>query len=175
LVLQIKPVRDSITEALQLWKNIAGKGDGSPDDNKPTHGKHVTNVLFFKISLGYIFVSLTRLFLLYLMFSDGEAPVLADSSEKNGQKNTNPSDSTSEQPAKTSSNGSSPTSDPASKAKSGGIFEKAVVMLKKKAPAFTDKELNPEFFHNLETRGSDDLPVEVVVPRRCLGSSNSNK
>lgn len=140
---KIKPVRDSITEALQLWKNIAGKGgDGSPDDKKPSH--------------------------------DGEAPVLADLSEKNGQKNTNPSDSTSEQPARTSSNGSSPTSDPASKTKSGGILEKAVVILKKKAPAFTDKELNPEFFHNLETRGSGDLPVEVAVPRRCLGSSNSN-
>lgn len=175
MVLQIKPVRDSITEALQLWKNIAGKGgDGSPDDKKPSHGKHVANVLFFKISLGYIFLSLTRLFSLCSMCSDGEAPVLADLSEKNGQKNTNPSDGTSEQPARTSSNGSSPTSDPASKTKSGGILEKAVVILKKKAPAFTDKELNPEFFHNLETRGSGDLPVEVAVPRRCLGSSNSN-
>jgi hypothetical protein len=160
-----------MAEALQLWKNIAGKGgDGSPDDKKPSRGKHVTNILFFKLSVGYIFVSLTRLFSL---FSDGESSVLAGLSEKNGQKNTNPSDSTSEQPAKTSSNGS-PTSDPAYKAKSGGILEKAVVILKKKAPALTDKELNPEFFHNLETRGSDDLPVEVVVPRRCLGSSNSN-
>lgn len=39
-------------------------------------------------------------------------------------------------------------------------------------PALTDKELNPEFFQKLETRGSDDLPVEVVVPRKCLASSN---
>lgn len=38
----------------------------------------------------------------------------------------------------------------------------------------TDKELNPEFFQKLENRGSGDLPVEVVVPRRYLGGSNSN-
>jgi len=61
-----------------------------------------------------------------------------------------------------------------SKAKAAGISEKAVVILKKKAPALSDKELNPEFFQKLERRGSDDLPVEVVVPRRGLNSSNSN-
>jgi len=36
---QIKPVRDSINEALQLWKKIAGKGDGSLDDSKPSSGR----------------------------------------------------------------------------------------------------------------------------------------
>lgn len=36
---QIKPVRDSINEALQLWKKISGKGDGSPDDSKPSSGR----------------------------------------------------------------------------------------------------------------------------------------
>ena len=89
-----------MAEALQLWKNIAGKGgDGSPDDKKPSRGKHVTNVLFFKIFLGHIFVSLTRLFSLCSMFSYGESPVLVGfSKEKNGQKKTNPSDCTSEQP-----------------------------------------------------------------------------
>ena len=31
-----------MTEALQLWKNIAGKGDGSPDDSKPiSGGRHI--------------------------------------------------------------------------------------------------------------------------------------
>lgn len=64
--------------------------------------------------------------------------------------------------------------DSTSKAKATGISEKAVVILKKKAPALSDKELNPEFFQKLERRGSDDLPVEVVVPRRGLNSSNSN-
>lgn len=33
-----------------------------------------------------------------------------------------------------------------------------------------DKELNPEFFQNLEIRSSNDVPVEVVLPRRCLES-----
>ena len=60
------------------------------------------------------------------------------------------------------------------KAKAASISEKAVVILKKKPPVLSDKELNPEFFQKLERRGSDDLPVEVVVPRRGLNSSNSN-
>ncbi|GMY31367.1 microtubule-associated protein TORTIFOLIA1-like [Fagus crenata] len=139
---KIKPVRDSIIEALQLWKKIAGKGgDGSPEDEKRSR--------------------------------DGETPAVSESSEKNGMKNPNPSDRKSEQPAKNSPNGSSPTSDSVSKAKGGSFSEKAVVILKKKAPGLTEKELNLEFFQKLETRVSDDLPVEVVVPRKCLSSSNA--
>ncbi|KAH1121094.1 hypothetical protein J1N35_004254 [Gossypium stocksii] len=93
---RIKPVRDAMTEALQLWKKIAGKGDdGAADYQKAS-----------------------------------------------------------------------------SRGKGGSIPEKAVVILKKKAPALTDKELNPEFFQKLESRGSGDLPVEVVVPRRYCNSSN---
>ncbi|KAL5804181.1 hypothetical protein ACOSQ3_030981 [Xanthoceras sorbifolium] len=121
---KIKPVRDSMTEALQLWKKIAGKGD------------------------------------------DGDTPEAAEDF-------SNPTDRRSEPSAKDSSNGSSPTSDSLSKGKGGSIPNKAVVILKKKAPVLTDKELNPEFFQKLQTRGSGDL-VEVVVPRRCLNSSNSN-
>lgn len=31
-----------MTEALQLWKKIAGKGDGSPDESKPlSGGRHI--------------------------------------------------------------------------------------------------------------------------------------
>ncbi|KAG2678030.1 hypothetical protein I3760_12G124800 [Carya illinoinensis] len=86
---KIKPVRESMAEALQLWKKISGKGDGSPDDKTPSS-------------------------------------------------------------------------------------EKAAVILRKKAPALSDKELNLEFFQKLETRGSDAFPVEVVVPRRYLNSTNSN-
>ncbi|KAB2095991.1 hypothetical protein ES319_A01G079300v1 [Gossypium barbadense] len=93
---RIKPVRDAMTEALQLWKKIAGKGDAEAADYQ-----------------------------------------------------------------KASSRG-----------KGGSIPEKAVVILKKKAPALTDKDLNPEFFQKLESRGSGDLPVEVVVPRRYCNSSN---
>ncbi|CAL9017572.1 unnamed protein product [Prunus brigantina] len=132
---KIKPVRDSMTEALQFWKKIAGKGgDEAPNEQKgPSH---------------------------------------AEVSEKNESKNPKPSERT-EQAAKGSSNDSSPTSDSVSKSK-GITADKAVALLKKKPPVLTDKELNPEFFQKLEERGSDELPVEVVVPRRHLNSSNSN-
>ncbi|XP_040988415.1 microtubule-associated protein TORTIFOLIA1-like isoform X1 [Juglans microcarpa x Juglans regia] len=140
---KIKPVRDSMVEALQLWKKISGKGgDGSPDGKTPSRG--------------------------------GETPELGKLSDKNGPQNLNPSERGSEQPAKNLSNGSSPSSDSVSKAKGGSISERAVVILKKKAPALTDKDLNLEFFQKLETRGSGDLPVEVVVPRRYVSSSNAN-
>ncbi|XVE50593.1 hypothetical protein DITRI_Ditri01bG0175500 [Diplodiscus trichospermus] len=140
---RMKPVRDSMTEALQLWKKIAGKGeDGAADDQKA-------------------------------LSHDGDNAQSAESSEKNGFKNPNADDYKTDPSAKDSSNNLSPTSDSASKGKYGSIPDKAVVILKKKAPALTDKELNPEFFQKLETRGSGDLPVEVVVPRRYLNSSNS--
>ncbi|XP_071725813.1 microtubule-associated protein TORTIFOLIA1-like [Rutidosis leptorrhynchoides] len=50
------------------------------------------------------------------------------------------------------------------------IPEKAVGILKKKAPALSDKELNPEFFQRLEKQVSGE--VEVVVPRRLAKSFN---
>lgn len=74
---------------------------------------------------------------------------------------------------KDAANSTSPTFDSLSKPKVSCISDKAVGILKKKAPALTEKELNPEFFQKLETRVSGDLPVEVVVPRRCLNSSDS--
>ncbi|VAH29497.1 unnamed protein product [Triticum turgidum subsp. durum] len=55
------------------------------------------------------------------------------------------------------------------KAKGSSIAEKAAVLLKKR-PTLTDRELNPEFFQKLETRTTDDLAVEVVVPRKTLQS-----
>ncbi|KAI3768946.1 hypothetical protein L6452_00042 [Arctium lappa] len=55
-------------------------------------------------------------------------------------------------------------------AEGSNVPEKAVGMLKKKAPALSDKELNPEFFQRLERRVSGD--VEVVVPRRFVKSTN---
>ncbi|PON51540.1 Coatomer beta subunit [Parasponia andersonii] len=131
---KIKPVRDSMTEALQLWKKITGKGgDGALEDKKSSYP---------------------------------ENPHLTEMSEKDEPQNTK--GERKEPSAKDTSNSSSPIS------KGGSIPDKAVVILKKKAPALTDKELNPEFFQKLQTRGSDDLPVEVVVPRRYLNSSNSN-
>ncbi|EPS61086.1 potyviral helper component protease-interacting protein 2, partial [Genlisea aurea] len=53
------------------------------------------------------------------------------------------------------------------------ILDKAVEILKKKAPTLCEKELNLEFFHKLETRISGDLPVEVMLPPRCVNASNA--
>ncbi|CAN0899970.1 Microtubule-associated protein TORTIFOLIA1 [Linum grandiflorum] len=134
---KIKPVRDSINEALQLWKKIAGKGgDGVSDDQKASSPDG----------------------------EDGENRELLD---KNLNARTRVESSTRGSP-----NGSSPTTDSAAEAKAGSIPDKAVVILKKKAPALTDKEVNPEFFHKLETRASGD--VEVVVSRRCVNPSSLN-
>ncbi|XP_051215639.1 TORTIFOLIA1-like protein 1 isoform X3 [Lolium perenne] len=55
------------------------------------------------------------------------------------------------------------------KTKGSSIAEKAAVLLKKR-PTLNDRELNPEFFQKLETRTTDDLAVEVVVPRKTLQS-----
>lgn len=75
---------------------------------------------------------------------------------------------------KDSSANCSPTNgDTVSKEKGSNIPEKAAVLLKKRAPTLTDKELNPEFFQKLETRSFDDLLVEVAVPRRSHQSSHS--
>lgn len=104
---------------------------------------------------------------------DGGNPEPAVSSETSNLKNVNPDERKTDPSVKDSPTSSSNT-DSTAKAKAAGISEKAVVILKKKAPTLTDKELNLEFFQKLERRGSDDLPVEVVVPRRCLNSSSSN-
>ncbi|KAF7112240.1 hypothetical protein RHSIM_RhsimUnG0252200 [Rhododendron simsii] len=135
---KIKPVRDSMVEALQLWKKIAKGGDGASEDRKASS-------------------------------HDGGNPESAESLENNNPKVPTHGESNTETSAKDLSNGSSPTD----KGKGGNILDKAVGILKKKAPALTEKELNPEFFQRLETRVTDDLPVEVVVPRRCLNSAST--
>ncbi|XP_047318894.1 microtubule-associated protein TORTIFOLIA1-like [Impatiens glandulifera] len=131
---KIKPVRDSVIEALQLWKKMVEKnGDVASDDQKTSS-------------------------------HDGEKCERADQSGLNGLKLR-----VTESSAMDSSNGSSPT-DSSSKGKGANIFDKAVGILKKMTPALPDRELNPEFFQKLETKGSDDFPLEVVVPR---GHQNS--
>ncbi|EHA8588606.1 microtubule-associated protein TORTIFOLIA1 [Cocos nucifera] len=136
---KVKPVRDSMMEALLSWKKITGKGeDGNSEDLK-----------------------------------DGKNCESADTEEKSENKRSN-SSSRRPESVKDSSAGSSPTDhDSVSKGKGTSIPEKTAVLLKKRAPTLTDKELNPEFFLKLESRSSDDLPVEVVVPRRCHQSSHS--
>ncbi|XP_077253960.1 ARM repeat superfamily protein [Tasmannia lanceolata] len=140
---KVKPVRDSMTEALQLWKKVGGKGgDGASEDPKA-------------------------------QLHDGKDSELTESVEKSELRKSNPSDRTSDPLMKDASSASSPNSDSNSKVKGSSISDKTVGILKKKAPALSDKELNPDFFQNLDTRGSGELPVEVVVPRRCLHSSHS--
>lgn len=138
---KVKPVRDSMMEALTLWKKISGKGeDGTLEGLK-----------------------------------DGKKRELTENEEKSDQQSSNASTRRPEA-VKDSSSISSPIgSDTLAKGKGSNILEKAAVILKKKAPSLTDKELNPEFFQKLETRSSDDLPVEVVLPRRCLQSSHSQR
>lgn len=106
--------------------------------------------------------SLQRVLMLNL--SDGDTSESADMSDRNDGDRQN------KKPVKDSSQGSSPT-DPNFKGKGNDILDKAVGILKKKAPGLTDKELNPEFFQKLETRVS--VPVEVILPRRHANSSIS--
>ncbi|CAN1800422.1 Microtubule-associated protein TORTIFOLIA1 [Linum perenne] len=136
---QIKPVRDSMNEALQLWKKIAGKEDGGVSDDQKAS------------PLGGETRDITKL----------------------SNKNVNTTDTRVELPMKYPPDGSSSTMDSASKAKVGNTSEKAVVILKKKPLVLTNKELNPDFFQNLE-KGSGELLVEVFVPHRCINSSNLN-
>lgn len=103
-----------------------------------------------------------------LFISDDEASEIADQSDKKDL--TNLGERESGKSMKDSSSGSSPA-DPNLKGKGNNILDKAVGILKKKA--LTEKELNPEFFQKLETRDTDDLPVEVILPRRCTNPSNS--
>lgn len=105
--------------------------------------------------------------------SDGENHEPAELSQKSELKSAN-SPQGGRSLDKDKSDESIPIPNSASKTKCGSISDKAAVILKKKVPALTDKELNPEFFQKLETRGSGDLPVEVVLPRRPASSSNTN-
>ncbi|KAL8098611.1 microtubule-associated protein TORTIFOLIA1 [Apium graveolens] len=134
---KIKPVRDSLTEALQLWKMVAGKGEDGPTDDPQSS------------------------------VNDADTSGLADVSKRHpnsGERRTCISGN--------NSAGASPSTDSVSKAKGSNFLDRTAVMLKKKAPALSDKELNPEFFQKLKTRGSG--AVEVVVARRRLKSSDSH-
>ncbi|KAF9609057.1 hypothetical protein IFM89_012497 [Coptis chinensis] len=139
---KVKPVRDSLNEALQLWKKIADKG-GNEVSESPNSVCH-----------------------------DGKASQLAKPEEMLDPRSMTPSNTRLES-AKDEATASASASDSLSKAKGSSISDKSVGILKKKAPALSDKEFNPDFFQKLASRSSDDLPVEVVVPRKCLNSSNS--
>ncbi|CAN8288340.1 unnamed protein product [Cochlearia groenlandica] len=119
---KIKPVRECLSEALNAWKNIAGKGDQK--DESSAQCMLETNGEIDSISC------------------EGAGPVRQGSSDD------------------LSSNSDS--------------ISKAVLILRKKAPRLTGKDLNPEFFHKLEKTGCGDMPVEVILPCTQKNSSNSN-
>ncbi|CAN6452244.1 unnamed protein product [Victoria cruziana] len=132
---KVKPVRDSMNEALQLWKNVAGKeGDGNSEETKSVshENKNTEN-----------------------------GPL-----EKLESLKSSPSGRRLETGTKDPSKASTSAADSPSKVQSSTISDKTVGLLKKKPPILNDKELNPEFFQKLESRGPGDLPVEVVLPRR---------
>ncbi|KAK1284051.1 Microtubule-associated protein TORTIFOLIA1 [Acorus calamus] len=133
---KVKPVRDSMNEALLKWKKLTEK----EEDRNPGDAK------------------------------DSKNSELSKSMERLDIKGLNPVERRSETDA---SNVSSPNAEPSSKVRSSSISDKNIGILKKKAPSLTDKEINLEFFQKMETRGSDDLPIEVVVPHKHLHSSHS--
>lgn len=163
---QIKPVRESMNEALQLWKKIAGKGDGSSDETKASSNGRFNSLL----GSNFCYFFFTWFMYVLMLFSDDEASEIADQSDKKDLGNLGERESS--KSLKDSSCGSSPA-DPNLKGKGNNILDKAVGILKKKA--LTEKELNPEFFQKLETRDSDDLPVEVVLPRRTNPSNSPSE
>ncbi|KAK9674349.1 hypothetical protein RND81_12G227000 [Saponaria officinalis] len=127
---KIKPVRDSVAEALQLWKKLSGKaGDGALDER-----------------------------------GSCQDDVSSDKDKQKDKKIEQFNDSS-----------KAAVSDSAGKTKNSIFSDKAAGVLKKKLPALTDKDVNPEFFQKLEKRGADELPVEIVVPRKCVNPSNSNE
>ncbi|KAF3795356.1 Microtubule-associated protein [Nymphaea thermarum] len=138
---KVKPVRDSMNEALQLWKTVAGKeGDGNSEETKSVS-------------------------------HESKNPEMNEPLEQLEPQKSSPNARRSEAGIKDPSKTSNPVADSPSKVQSSTISDKTVGLLKKKPPILNDKELNPEFFQKLESRGPGDLPVEVVLPRRHLQSS----
>ncbi|KAL5730853.1 hypothetical protein ACHQM5_003640 [Ranunculus cassubicifolius] len=115
---KVKPVRDSITDALQILKKIGEKE--SDDGNKSEAAESIDN-------------------------GKSEAPHDPISDSHSDTKDTS------------------------------NLSDKTVSVLKKKAPALSNKEVNPEFFQKLETKGSGDFAVEVAVPNRHPNSSRNGE
>ncbi|KAK8961071.1 Microtubule-associated protein TORTIFOLIA1 [Platanthera guangdongensis] len=96
-----------------------------------------------------------------------------DGEEKLDNKNLNLNSVRTESINDSSADSSSNGSESLSNVKCATLSENTTDLLKIKAPSLKDKELNPEFFQKLESRNSDDLPVEVVLPRRGPQPSQS--
>lgn len=163
--MQVKPVRDSIVEALQLWKKVKA------EDGTSEHTKGMCSMLPAQFLDIFLFHETILLKVVNIAADSGNWDLI-DNNEKENQEGVNPS-RTLESLKNSSAASSSSDSDSVFKGNNTNIPEKAALLLKKKAPCLSDKELNPDFFQNLEKRSCDDLPVEVVLPRRFVQSSLS--
>eukprot|EP01018_Ginkgo_biloba_P017671 Gb_29753 [translate_table: standard] len=136
---QVKPVRDSVAEALQLWKSIPVP---EADSNFMAHKFSSSDLL------------------------DNETAEMTQNLKNLDLESRSPTASEASSIDKDQMNNSYPLSDYFSNFQEGKTrADKPVGILKKRASSLTDKKLNPEFFQKLETRGSDDWQVEVVLPR----------
>lgn len=132
---KVKPVRDSVAEALQIWKDIPGPEDESVSSApKPPA-------------------------------SDTETAEMTQSLKKMDLENSNRTGNEANSTPAVSSDGSNQALNSLSNTQDGNMPDKTVGLLKKRAPALTDKELNADFFQKLEKKGSNDWQVEVAVPR----------
>lgn len=125
---KVKPVRDSVTEALLLWKAIYDPNAAQSTSPKGSHGS----------------LSPTRR-------PEGDStPTMTD--RKNSLL------------GKSGESVTSSFSDSSGRPKS--MPDKRAGLLKKRAPALSDKKPNPDFFRKLEgVRDSMDWQIEVAVPR----------
>lgn len=138
---KVKPVRESMIDALHALKKVVEKGcDAVPDNSNA-------------------------------ISCDEKESEAGESTEKPGLQNRNPTDEKIE--AASGQLAVSSTSNSPSEINGRAASDKTVAVLKKKAPTLSNKVVNPEFFQKLETRDSDDIPVEVVVPCRIPNSSNT--
>eukprot|EP00249_Psilotum_nudum_P014118 c24677_g1_i1 orf=128-3100(+) len=144
---KVKPVRDSVQDSIQLWKNL-------PDPEQHEPGTETKS--------GNIFSSLSM-----------EAAATDGSDLSSVMRNTDlqmpssPSHSPSATaPVSTVPNGFEYIVDSGSKQHSKLTTDKCGP-LKKRIPVLTDRKPNPDFFQKLEMRGTEDWQVEVAIPRSC--------
>jgi len=134
---KVKPVRDSVAEALQLWKNIA-----DPEADSYIAHKNPSSD-----------------------FLDNESAEISQNLKHFDIENRSPTASQVSCADKFAMNNAYRVSDyiisfQGSKSK----MDKPVSNFKKRVSTLSDKKLNPEFFQKLDARGSYDWQVEVSVP-----------
>lgn len=135
---KVKRVRDSVAEALQLWKNIA-----DPEAESCIAHKNPSSD-----------------------FLDNESSEMSQKLKHFGTESRSPTGSQVSSADKDAMNNAYRVSDYiVSFQCSKGKMDKPGNTLKKRV--LSDKKINPEFFQKLVARGSDDWQVEVAVPHGC--------